>query len=85
MQGADPVISDFAPGTDSNPQAGKFATTAALQAKASDAVTADTLDQIGGMFIRDVVEIQLWFDQQAMDEDVQVPPDLPRSNQPTTA
>lgn len=72
LQGSDPTISDFAPGTAENPQAGKFATTAALQAKATDSVVADTLDQIG-QFVRDVVELQLWMDQQAMDDDVQVP------------
>jgi hypothetical protein len=72
MQSTDPSISDYAPGTSDNPQAGKFATTAALQAKASDSVTADTLDQVN-MFIRDSVELQLWMDQQAMDEDVDVP------------
>jgi hypothetical protein len=72
MQSTDPSVSDFAPGTSENPQAGKFATTAALQAKASDSVTADTLDQVN-MFVRDCVELQLWMDQQAMDEDVQVP------------
>jgi hypothetical protein len=72
MQLTDPVISDFAPGTADNPQAGKFATTAALQAKASDSVTADTLDN-AGLFIRDVVELHLWMDQQAMDEAHEVP------------
>jgi hypothetical protein len=72
MQAADPSTVDFAPGTGDVATAGKFATTARLQAKSADSVTADTLDNIG-MFIRDVVEISLWMDQQAMDEEQQVP------------
>ena len=72
MQSADPVISDYAPGSDENPQAGKFATTAKLQAESSDSITADSLDNIG-LFIRDVVENWLAMDQQAMDEPVNVP------------
>jgi hypothetical protein len=72
MQAADPTTVDFAPGTGDVASAGKFATTARLQAKSADSVTADTLDNIG-MFIRDVVELELWMDQQAMDEDQQVP------------
>ena len=72
MQSSDPATSDFTPGSTTNPLAGKLATTAALQAKAADSVTADTLDNMN-MFIRDVVELQLWMDQQAMDEPVDVP------------
>jgi hypothetical protein len=72
MQSTDPAIADYAPGTEESPGAGKFATTAKLQAKASDAVTADCLDNVN-MFVRDVVELQLWMDQQAMDELEDVP------------
>jgi hypothetical protein len=72
MQQADPSTIDFAPGTSDVAQAGKFATTARLAAQTADSVTADTLDQIG-QFIREVVELELWMDQQAMNENVKVP------------
>lgn len=72
MQQVDPTTTSYAPGTDDVALAGKFATTAKLQDKAADSVTADKLDNIG-MFIRDVVELQLTMDQQAMDEAQSVP------------
>jgi hypothetical protein len=72
MQQVDPTTVDFAPGTASAPGPGKFATTARLADKAADSVTADTLDQVN-MFIRDVVEIELWMNQQAMDKPEKVP------------
>lgn len=72
MQAADPSTVDFAPGTSDVSQVGKFATTARLADKQADNVTADTLDNIN-MFVRDVVELQLWQDQQAMNEPVDVP------------
>ena len=67
MQQVDPSTVDFAPGTESAPGPGKFATTAKLADKASDSVTADNLDQVG-MFIRDVVELELAMNQQAMNK-----------------
>jgi hypothetical protein len=72
MQEADPSTVDYSPGTSEQPGPGKFATTARLADKAADNVTSDTLDQVG-LFIRDVVELQLWMDQQAMSEPVDVP------------
>lgn len=72
MQQADPTTIDFAPGNESTPGPAKFATTAKLAAEGSDSVTADTLDQIG-MFVRDVVELELAMDQQAMNEEEEVP------------
>ena len=72
MQQADPSTVDFAPGTSDVSQAGKFATTARLADKQADNVTADTLDNIN-MFVRDVVELELWMDQQAMNDPVDVP------------
>lgn len=72
MQQADPSTIDFSPGTADVQTPGKFATTARLAAKSADNVTADTIDNIG-MFIREVVELELWMDQQAMDENVKVP------------
>lgn len=72
MQATDPSVTDFAPGTGDAPLSGKFATTATLQQKASDSVTADLLDNLG-FFVRDVVELMLWMDQQASTETVQVP------------
>jgi hypothetical protein len=72
MQQVDPSTVDFAPGTSDVAGSGKFATTAKLADKAADSVTADTLDQIG-MFIRDVVEIELAMNQQAMTKAEDVP------------
>jgi len=72
MQQADPSTIDFAPGTSDVATPGKFATTARLAAKSADNVTADTLENIG-MFVRDVVELELWMEQQAMNEDAKVP------------
>jgi hypothetical protein len=72
MQQVDPSTTDFAPGTAEAPNAGKFATTAELQQKASDSVTADELDEIG-MCVRDIVELMLWMDQQASTETEHVP------------
>lgn len=72
MQQSDPSTVDFAPGTSDVSQAGKFATTARLADKQADNVTADNLDNIN-MFVRDVVELSLHMDQQAMDEPVDVP------------
>lgn len=72
MQSTDPSVTDFAPGTGDSPLAGKFATTATLQQKASDSVTSDTLDNLG-YFVRDTVELMMWMDQQASNETVAVP------------
>ena len=72
MQQVDPSTVDYAPGTQDSPSVGKFATTAKLADKAADSVTADSLDQIG-MFIRDVVELELAMNQQAMDKPEKVP------------
>jgi hypothetical protein len=72
MQQVDPSTVDFAPGTAAAPGPGKFATTARLADKAADSVTADTLDQIN-MFVRDVVELELWMNQQAMDKEETIP------------
>lgn len=80
MQQVDPSTVDFAPGTAAAPGPGKFATTARLADKAADSVTADTLDQMN-MFVRDVVELELWMNQQAMDESEQIPPNyMERAN-----
>ena len=72
MQQVDPTVTSYAPGTSDVAMAGKFATTAKLQDKAADSVTADKLDNVG-MFIRDVVELELVMDQQAMDEAQELP------------
>lgn len=72
MQQVDPSTVDFAPGTENAPGPGKFATTAKLADKAADNVTADHLDQVG-MFVRDVVELELAMNQQAMNEPEDVP------------
>ena len=72
MQASDPSTVDFAPGTADVSQVGKFATTARLADKQADNVTADTLDNVN-MFVRDVIELQLSMDQQAMNDPVDVP------------
>jgi hypothetical protein len=65
MQDADPASVDYAPGSSDQAGVGKFATTAKLQANASDSVTADLLDNLG-MGVRDIAEMWLWLDQQGL-------------------
>lgn len=72
MQQVDPSTVDYSPGSEDVPSPGKFATTAKLADKAADSVTADTLDQVG-VFIRDVVDLELAMNQQAMEEPEEVP------------
>ncbi len=72
LQAVDPSTTDFAPGTSDAPLSGKFATTATLQQKAADSVTADELDNLG-FCVRDTVELMLWMDQQASTSTEHVP------------
>jgi hypothetical protein len=67
MQQTEPAMNDFQPGTEEIPQAGKLATTAILQKQGADAVLADELNNLG-QFVRDVAEIWLYMNQQAMED-----------------
>lgn len=71
MQQIEPAMSDFAPGTEAIPQAGKLATTAVLQQKAADSVLADELGQLN-FFVRDFMELWRDINQQAISEDVKI-------------
>lgn len=79
MQQTEPAMNDFQPGTEEIPQSGKLATTAILQKQGADSVLADELNELG-QFIRDTMEIHLYFNQQAMEDAVDVDPKtLPRA------
>lgn len=78
MQQVEPASQNYAPGTDTIPDAGKLATTAVLAQKSSDNVLADELSQ-QGQFVRDVCEKWVWMNQQAMEDDLTINPgDVPR-------
>jgi hypothetical protein len=81
MQQADPSVADFAPGTEAMPQPGKLATSLILQKQSGDDVLADELNEIG-QFIRSVMEIWLAFNQQAMEDALEIQKgDSPRIDQ----
>lgn len=78
MQQIEPATNTYASGTQATPDSGKLATTAVLQQKSSDNVLADELNQ-QGQFVREVCELWLGMNQQAMEDDVTINPgDLPR-------
>lgn len=78
MQQIEPSTNNFASGTDAIPDSGKLATTAVLAQKSSDSVLADELGQ-QGQFVREVCELWISIEQQAMEQDVDIHPgDLPR-------
>lgn len=60
-------------GSESNPQAGKTATTAVLAAKSADALTQFEIDGLN-LYLKDVGEKKLWMNQQAMTEPAQISP-----------
>ena len=72
MQQVEPATTDFSPGTQGVPQAGKFATTAVLQQRSTDTITADELSQID-LFLTDLLELRLAMNQQALSDAVKVP------------
>jgi len=72
MQQVEPGMNDYQPGTEGVPQSGKLATTALLQKQGADAVLADELNNMG-QFIRDTLELWLWFNQQAMEDAAEIP------------
>lgn len=71
MQQAEPAIADFSPGPESVPQPGRLATSLVLQKKAGDDILADELNELG-VFIRAVSENWMAFNQQAMEETVEI-------------
>lgn len=71
MQQIEPAMSDFAPGTEAIPQAGKLATTAVLQQKSADSILADELGQLNS-FVRNVMELWRDINQQAISDDVTI-------------
>jgi hypothetical protein len=78
MQQIEPSTNNFASGTDTVPDSGKLATTAVLAQKSSDSVLADELGQ-QGQFVREVCELWMSIEQQAMEQEVTINPgDLPR-------
>lgn len=67
MAMAEPSMNTTDTGTASNPQAGKLATTAILNAKASDAMTQFELDGLN-LYLKDSCEKKLWMNQQMMQD-----------------
>jgi hypothetical protein len=63
MSLAEPTLTDTAPGTASNPQAGKTATTALLASKAADALTQFKFDG-RNRYLRELGAKKLWMNQQ---------------------
>lgn len=72
MQTAEPAMQDFQPGSDAAPMAGKTATTAVLQSRSADAITADELSGVS-LWVHDTMKIWIAFDQHAMEEPLQIP------------
>lgn len=77
MQAAEPAMQDFQPGSEAMPGAGKLATTAVLQSKAADAITADELNCMA-QFTHDTMGVWLAFDQHAMEDPVTIAPQASR-------
>ena len=71
MMQAEPLVNDFSPGTDANPQSGKLATTAIFQQKSADAIVNDELKQLD-CWIYDVVNLNLAMTQQSMQKKVDI-------------
>ena len=67
----EPLINDFSPGTDANPQSGKLATTAIFQQKSADAIVNDELKQID-CWLYDVMNLSLAMTQQSMQKKVDI-------------
>jgi hypothetical protein len=63
MSLAEPTLTDTSPGTQSNPQAGKTATTALLASKAADALTQFKFDG-RNRYLRELGAKKLWMNQQ---------------------
>lgn len=82
IQQIDPSLADFASGDQAVPQAGKLATSLILQKKAGDDVLADELNELG-QFIRTVLENWLAFNQQAMEEPLEINTDETGKNMKT--
>src|SRR5690242_3929723 len=74
LQQIEPAMTDFAPGTDTIPQAGKLATSLVMQKQAADVVLADELNNLG-QFVRDTMEVWIAFNQQAMEDALEIPAD----------
>jgi|SRR5579864_768812 len=69
---AEPNLTNVETGTDSNPQAGKTATTAVLAAKSADALTQFELDSLN-WYLKEQGEKKLWMlQQQEADEPYQI-------------
>lgn len=62
---AEPSLTITDSGSESNPMAGKTATTAVLAAKSADALTQSELDQLN-IYLKELGEKKLWMNQQAM-------------------
>jgi hypothetical protein len=74
MQQADPSIADFAPGTAETPETGQVRhRTWRCKRKRLIRSPADSARQYRHVHVSDVVELNLWMDQQAMDEPAEVP------------
>jgi hypothetical protein len=71
-QTAEPAMQDFQPGSEAAPMAGKTATTAVLQSRSADAITADELSGVS-LFVHDTAQVWLALDQHAMEEPLQIP------------
>jgi hypothetical protein len=66
-----PVLNTVETGSASNPQAGKFATTAVLNAKSTDSLTNAEL-QFLNLSLKDEGEKKLWMWQQELDDPMQI-------------
>jgi hypothetical protein len=64
---AEPSLNTTDTGSSANPQAGKLATTAILNAKAADALTQFELDGLN-LYLKDSCEKKLWMNQQMMQD-----------------
>lgn len=67
IQQVEPLVNDFQSGTETTPTAGRLATTAVLQQKSADAVTADELRQIDN-YLYDQLNLNFVMTQQQMQE-----------------
>ena len=70
---AEPNMTVTQAGSETNPMAGKTATTAILAAKSADALTQFELDSLN-IYLKDLGEKKLWMNQQAMQDPVALAP-----------
>ena len=68
---AEPTLNTTDVGTNSNPLAGKLATTAMINARAADALTQDEVSEVE-LYFKELGEKKLWMMQQAQTEAMQV-------------